>query len=216
MSYPQKIFRCFVALVAVNLLSHANADVPVDKTLESRLNNSFVTLRGQAVETSAQGFLLDYGEGTVFVEMDDWDRFLEGRLVLEGAEVTVYGLIDEDFYHQRRIKAASLYIDDLDKVFSNISPTTEESMGVYFYTGPVGHDLVLTGIVRSAQEREFTIDTGNREINVDTTMMLFDPLDEFGFQKIDVGDVVRVYGDLNSNLFEANEIIAQAIVSLDS
>ncbi len=40
-------------------------------------------------------------------------------------------------------------------------------------------------------------------------------MDDEGFQKIEEGDRVRVYGDLDTSLFDETEIAADVIVTLD-
>ena len=50
-----------------------------------------VTLTGVVTDAGPGGFFLDYGAGMIFVEMDDFDFYPEGRNLLEGDHVIVQG-----------------------------------------------------------------------------------------------------------------------------
>ncbi|MFP4521706.1 MAG: hypothetical protein ACLFQK_06125 [Fibrobacterota bacterium] len=70
-----------------------------------------------SVAASDNSFELDYGEVIVTVEMDDWDWYKEGKGIIEGDEVTVYGAVDNDTYEMTTIEASSVYVEDLNAYF---------------------------------------------------------------------------------------------------
>lgn len=74
----------------------------------------------------------------------------------------------------------------------------------------------LTGTVTSTSEFEFTIDTDLQQMTIDTTSLSYDPLDEKGYQEINEGDLVTVTGDLDIDLVENMELMADSIVILDN
>lgn len=198
------------------LAATAQADHHLDKTMKAKVDGSFVSLRGTVVDTADNAFLLDYGEGKVGVEVDDWDYDNEGDLFADGDKVTVFGLVDDDFYQTRTIEAESIYVDDLNTTLSNFSAADEESIGMYrYYVGPTAHEIEILGTVTSTNGREFTIDTGNKEVTVDTMLLAYNPMDDSGYQQIDNGDVVRVGGDLDIGLFEKQEVIARSVISIN-
>jgi len=178
-------------------------------------DGTWVTVKGTVVEQEPEHFVLDYGEDTIIVEVDDFDTVPEGRLVFEDDEVTVHGKIDNDFYQKKTIEAESLYIDDLNLSVSSPSAADEEDAYFYYYVHtPIDYDLEVRGEVSSVDGREFTIDYGDQKLTVDTSLMAYNPMDDKGFQQVDEGDHVIVSGELDLDLFEEQELIAENIVTI--
>jgi hypothetical protein len=69
-------------------------------------------------------------------------------------------------------------------------------------------------VTRINNAREFTIRSGKRPILVDTDEMPYNPLDNQGDQRIEIGERVRVVGTLDRDFFERDEIKAAAIMTL--
>ncbi len=63
--------------------------------------------------------------------------------------------------------------------------------------------------------REFTIDTGPRKLTVDTIMMDYNPMDETGYQKIEVGDYVSATGNMDYDSWEEKELMADYVITLE-
>ena len=150
-------------------------------------DDTWISLSGEVASAGAASFILDYGEGVVTVEMDDWDWYGDA-----------YGLLPGDV-----------------NTFFYASGADEEDYASVV-TAIYDYDLELTGEVTSISGREFTLDTGARQISVDTIGMPYNPLDELGYQEIDVGDRVTVFGDLDYALFDERELAAETIVTLQA
>lgn len=193
-------------LSAVCMLS-VHAEDPYEKA-----DDSFITLSGEVASATPSAFVLDYGEGLVTVEMDDWDWYADGYGILPEDEVTVYGYVNDDFYETTSIEASSVYVEDLNTYFY-ASGADEESVAAYT-TAIYDLDFEITGTVTEVDGREFKVDTGNRTITVDTWQLGFNPLDEQGFLKIDVGDRVTVFGDLDRDIFDRRELSAESVIKL--
>lgn len=103
-------------------------------------HGSYVTLGGTVAEASANQFVLDYGEGTIVVEMDDWDWYPEGHDLLENDQVVIYGYVDDDFYERRTIEASSVYVTDAGTQFY-ASGVDEEDFPVTTVSGRLDYDL---------------------------------------------------------------------------
>lgn len=178
-------------------------------------DGSWITLSGKVTSTTADTFMLDYGKGLVTVEMDDWDWFEESGEVLPGDEVTVYGEVDDDTYETAKIEANSVYVDSLGTYFY-ANPADEESPGDIDVapTIEIGQ-LVLTGTVTGVNGREFTIDSGDQLMTIDTSLMTYDPTDNEGYQQIEEGDLVSVTGDVDVDSWENSELMADTVVTLD-
>lgn len=176
-------------------------------------DESWISLSGTVVTAGANTFELDYGEGIVTVEMDDWDWYSEAYPILSGDRVTVYGRVDDDLYETTSIEASSVYVKGFNTYFY-ASAADEESAVPYVSVLYADADLQFTGIVTSIDGREFTIDTGTRTMKVDTIMMPYNPMDDKGFQKVRKGDYVQVTGDIDVDVFEKTELMADTITTL--
>lgn len=184
-----------------------------------RSDDSWVTLNGRVLSAGNDSFVLDYGDGTITVEMDDWDWYEEGNLLSAGDRVSVSGLIDDDFLEKRSIEASTVYVEDLNTYFYASAADEEDPyfVSTTYYIQPLGDEsqLSLTGTVGQVSGREFTLDTGTGSIQVDTSYMRYNPLDKQGFQRVSRGDKVSVSGELDLDFFEEREILADSVISLN-
>jgi len=104
------------------------ATMPLLAAEESSLvtDNSWISLSGTVVDAGARTFELDYGDGLVVVEMDDWDWYGEAFSIMEGDQVTVYGMVDDDLYETTSIEASSVYVKNLNTHFYASDADKEE------------------------------------------------------------------------------------------
>ncbi len=213
--------RCTAVLAAVSmawLASSSIAQQPESPDPYARPDQSWISISGTAVHPVLDGFTLDYGEGTVFVEMDDWDWYNDSSSVLDGDKVTVYGEIDDDFFEATTIEAGSVYVENLGTYFYANSDDEESAYTstAWISTAPiVVGETTARGIVTDVTGREFTIDTGLRQITVDTIGMAYNPMDDQGYQQIDEGDYVSVTGEMDYDFWENRELAADIIINLD-
>ncbi|WP_237066361.1 hypothetical protein [Microbulbifer guangxiensis] len=203
-----------VGAAGLVLSSAAVAEDPYDKA-----DDSWISVTGTVVSAQADRFALDFGEGVITVEMDDWDWYQEGQALLDGQEVIVYGRIDDDLYEIRSIEAASVHVDSLNSTFFASALDEEDINNIYvgsYFAFPrtEGQEVSLTGRVKAIEGREFTLDTGVREMRIDTIGLGYNPLDDEGYQQIDAGDFVSVSGELDLGFFEENEIRADRVLTL--
>ncbi len=184
----------------------------------AKADDSWISISGEVKDVTADAFKLDYGDGEIIVEMDDWDSDADGFKLVDGDKVNVYGYVDDDLYETRSIEAGSVYVESLGTYFYASSEDEEGGVDVYpAYTTAavvVPGALELTGTVTEVTGREFTIDTGTSKMTVDTVGMSYNPMDDEGFQKISKDDRVRVYGNIDVNLFEKTEFAATTVVTL--
>lgn len=177
-------------------------------------DGSWISISGEVTSATDNAFVLDYGEGLITVEMDDWDWYEEGKALIAGDNVTVYGRVDDDLYETATIEASSVYVKNLNTYFYASAADEEDAAFTIVTTPLVVAWMDLTGTVTSVEGREFTLDTGNRQIRVDTSSMVYNPMDDEGFQKIKEGDQVKVSGKMDYDLFEKKELMADSIISL--
>lgn len=179
-------------------------------------DRSWITLNGVVESVRPDTFVLDYDKGKVLVEMDDGDRDADAYKLMPGDKVTVSGRIDDDFFETTTIEAYSVYVKNIDTTFF-ASPRDEEGGSQYIVnvTVPPAEDQFnLVGTVTRVSDDEFVLDTGLRSVNVEIDEMDYNPLDDEGYQKIEVGDRVMVSGRFEYDFFEGREVEAESIMKL--
>lgn len=180
-------------------------------------DDSWISISGTVQDVGADIFVLDYGDGLITVEMDDGDRDADGYKLVEGDKVTVNGIVDDDLYETATIEASSVYVESIGTYFF-ASPLDEEDVTLDTFvtiTAPIEtSSTVVQGTVTRVDDDEFTLDAGPRELRVEVDDMPYNPLDDKGYQKIEKGDRVSVYGRMDDDLFEGRELEADSVVTL--
>lgn len=208
----------FMATHAAN--AQENANDPNANDPYAMEDDSWISISGTVVTPNEDSFTLDYGEGIVQVEMDDWDTYGDAYRLLDGDRVTVYGEVDDDLFELDTIEAGSVFVQDMNTYFYASSADEEgREYTRYFWTMPSPMALnkaTVRGTVTSVnrEEREFTIDTGRQEITVETVTVDYNPLDDLGYQQIDRGDRVSVTGDFDRDFLEGRIFEAETVITL--
>ncbi|MDP0491773.1 MAG: hypothetical protein Q7Q71_12050 [Verrucomicrobiota bacterium JB023] len=178
-------------------------------------NNSPIKVAGKVTRVEGNAFILDYGEGAITVEMDDYDWYPEHMNMLVGDDVVVRGFIDHDEGEIRSIEAGSVFVKGMNTYFY-ASPDDEEDVTInYVPPVPVVYpQMELRGKVLAVDGREFVLEQPTGKVVVNTAGMSYDPTDNHGYQKITPGDFVSVIGEEEKQLLSKNEIRADSIVTL--
>ena len=163
-------------------------------------DNSWISINGEVTSVSADEFELDYGDGTITVEMDDGDRDADGYKLLRGDEVRVSGLIEDSFFETTTIDASA--IDDEYYGYDVISPLTTDT----FVEG------TITSV--SVDDEQFTLDTGLQMLTVEVDELLSNPLDNEGYQQLEMGDRVRVNGEIDYDFFQGRVFEADYVTNI--
>ena len=195
--------------------AQAQTPMEVEATADARVrtaaNMEWITVAGPIGDLTAEGFGLDYGDGTIRVEMDGFAADGTARLQ-PGDWVTVSGRIDDDLWERRSIEASSVYVPRLQQWLTASSADEEGAPMAYALidTPDEGDWLGVTGVVTAVSpiDNEVQIDTGPMNVKVDT--------DALGYETVArPGDRVSVYGQLDdTDLFDGREIDASSIVIL--
>lgn len=202
------LFAQVLSATAMLAAVAVGAEEPYEKP-----DDTWISIDGTVTEVSADEFTLDYGEGIITVEMDDGDRDADGYKLDEGDPVRVTGIIDDDLYELRTIEASSVYVEDIGTYFY-ASALDEEDTFITYTTPVTISDAVIQGTVTEVEDEEFIVDTGLRSVRVEVDEMAYNPLDDEGYQQIDVGDRVSVTGQMDDDLFEGREFVADSVVTL--
>ncbi|GGD84638.1 hypothetical protein GCM10011515_00480 [Tsuneonella deserti] len=179
-----------------------NADASV-ATVAKPVNGDWITIDGVIASKFPDQFILDYGTGKIDVEMDDWDKTLEGVALLPGDKVSVTGRVDNDLFEKASIEASSVYVSNLNTTFF-ASGADEEDLGLH----PVPETTLNSGVdytgwVTGTWDKGFSLGAGPMLVRVDTSNVK-NPLVRNG---ISAGDRVYVWGDL---AFKKGESVLEA------
>lgn len=210
MIHKRTLMSLAIFALAALLASPAIAQDPYEKP-----DDSWISISGTVGTVFPQSFTLDYGDGIVTVEMDDWDHDADAYKLMQGDEVVVTGRIDDDLFESTKIEAGTVYVEDLNTYFY-ASAADEEGHWAAVTTPIVISETTVVGTVTSVDGREFQVDTMTTDLTVDTREMAYNPLDEEGFQQIEVGDRVRVSGDLETEFFLGRELMADSVITLSN
>jgi len=176
--------------------------------LKAAEDREWVTVSGVVTASINESFTLNYGEGMITVEMDDYDAYND-NVFTDGDRVTVTGRIDDDFYETRSIEASSVFSKKHDTFFY-ANPADEES-ALFAYpvaTFAANNDWVgVTGMVEQVGNGEMIVDLGAYPMTIDTTELPAKP----GAEK---GDRVSIYGKIDRDVFEGRELVASSVVTL--
>ncbi len=206
--------RAITTIVSTFLISaFLAAPAAAEENPYAMADNAWISMSGEVEAVDPDEFVLDYGDGSVIVEMDDGDRDADAYKLMKGDDVTVSGLVDDDFFETTTIEASSVYVDKLGTYFY-ASAVDEEDDFVTIHTPVIMSETVVQGTVKEVNDEEFVVDTGFDELTVEVEEMAYDPLDDQGYQKVEAGDVVSVTGDMDDDFFEGRELVADTVTVL--
>lgn len=183
-------------------------------------DDTWISISGTVASPTPDSFSLDYGEGTITVEVGDWEPYRHAYAMMDGDRVAVYGQVDENLFRRDTIEARSVYVESLNTHFhASAAEDQTDRYTPYSWAAPAPLTLnraTVRGTVHNVEpdEGEFTVDSGNRQIKVETESLGYDPLDELGFQKVEKGDTVSVSGQFNSDFLEGRVLDADQVISL--
>lgn len=172
-------------------------------------DGEWITVTGDVTDVTPQGFKIDYGTGSIPVEMDGLLADSASRL-RAGDWVSVSGRIDDSFWERRSIEASSVYSARLqERLWASAVDEERDTLGLAMIDVPdQGEWLGVTGQVVSVDQvqNEMVVDVGAMNLQVDTSALA-------GPVLADKGDSVSVYGVFdNADLWDAREIDATSVV----
>lgn len=206
-----------MASIAV-LLSAGAAHAEIAKDTNPDLtDNNYVSLSGTVGKILDQDeFELNYGTGTIKVDMDDnWPSILtkEGAtnaatLLKAGDKVTVSGKVDKNWLTANEIDAEAVTFKSGSHLITYSKEERSENMwdrGMDYFreSGQISMNGKVTEV---KNDHEFILQYGGGTIQVDT-----DPLEVPPSKPIAVGDTITVIGTYDKGITERNEIQATRI-----
>ncbi len=220
MRHTRKMNALAASTAVAALMAASPLAAETDNAPKMHEDGTWLTMTGTVAEASANNFILDYGQDTVTVELDEWGWYTDTFTGLPGDKVTVSGRVDKDGFEARKIEAAFVYLHD-QFTYHYASPQDEEDVGYSAHAlslTPTDSNMSAVGYVDEIHDEEFILDTGYGEVRVDTRALPYNPLDEHGYQELEPGERVSVAGMLEPDsfdgFFEKREILAYSVIEL--
>ena len=166
-----------------------------------------IKLTGRVTEAFTNTFTLDYGKGSITVEVDDYDSYEEGYNIEKGDQVIVTGKIDADLGQERTIEASEVYIPAVDLRIEACSHD-EEDHRVEVFTQRLsnGTEVELRGVIKNIESGVCTIQSSKGELEV--------RLSDLRQQKVEtlvLGQAIKVSGVYKKRLLRNDMILAQVV-----
>ena len=185
-------------------------------------DDTWISLSGTVESVQQDSFVLDYGRASVIVEMDDGDRDADAYALLQGDNVVVNGLIDDDFFEMTTIEASSVYVESINSYF--YASAMDEESATFFdpiisVVGPIVEgDATIQGTITAVEplEEELVLNTGDRVMIVEVDDLGYDALDNEGYLQLDVDDEIIVSGTMTEEMFENRLFEADYIVTVNN
>jgi uncharacterized protein YdeI (BOF family) len=209
---PNEFLRCRVfgaALASAAMALPVHAQDPYE-----RVDEAWISIGGSVSSVSEDRFTLDYGDGAIYVEMDDGDRDADAYRLLPGDRVNVMGKIDDDMFESTSIEAAAVYVEKLGTTFYT-DPYDEEDVVVGILVPVAPAATTVTGTVLRIGNNELTISTGAGPLTLDVGALADDPLDDEGYPQIRVGDRVRAIGQMDARFFAEPELSVEVLTLMN-
>lgn len=207
--------------ISVGTVVLSASTVALAQSPELQPDDTWISLSGTVESVERDSFVLDYGRGFVTVEMDDGDRDADAYALLQGDNVIVNGMIDDDLFETTTIEASSVYVESISAYFF-ASPVDEESAGLYTPALPLAVPVVAgqasihgTIVAIDPNEQEVVLDTGLNTLVVELDDLSFDPFDDQGYVKLDLRDQITVNGSISDDFFEGHVFEGDYLVSIN-
>lgn len=217
-------------LIAASLVVSASAVIAEEKPLAESEPGSTVLLNGQVKSIDGNEFQLDFGGDTIEVDLDGWAWEDDVASYLKiGEQVSVGGTIEDGLLETRSLDATNIYvaasttyysIDDSSPAYlnqyenSSTQGSSQEQSSQDRQKLTNGAFVSVKGIVASISGRELTLDSGNMSVKVDTSDMLYNPLEKDIGESVQKGDRVYAYGEVNEAFLSGKVISASSIVKM--
>jgi len=205
-----KLATAISAVIAATFSTVAIAQDHDSDVLERYSEGTSLTVTGSIAEIGDDEFDLKTKSGLVTIEMDDSDRDADEYGLSVGDKVTATGSVDDDFFEGREIEADAVYIHKLDVTFTMLDDM-DPAWGLFSSWDSDDEMSTMTGKITSIDDDEFTLSTGNMNLTVETDELDDSPMDDDGYLRLEVGDRVRVRGELEDGWFEDRELEATEI-----
>lgn len=182
----------------------------------SQASTTWISLTGTVTEVDSKFITMDYGEGELIVDTDTLQLDQTAFENLNDATVTVTGMLNQQLLTEGRMRASSLYLENVGTAFVAANTMAHESD---MLISAAGLDLdksevTLIGNVTTLSDDAFQFGAGDAALTVEVDDLRDNPLDKDGYLVLKHGDRVKVTASIEDDFFEDYEIDADTIVRL--
>ncbi|WP_334018248.1 hypothetical protein [Alteromonas sp. S015] len=220
-----------VAMMGTSAIAHANIDEmkaaqmqaasksvqPSSRTLVS--GDTWITLTGEVSSVDSKFFTLDYGDGSIFVELKDTDLDSRAYANMKGEDVMVTARLDDGMFSSERLIAQSVIVDGMDTVYLADS-VNQASADLYLSTASNiefdDEEMVLVGTVKSIGKEVIQIAVGDTTLTVELDELESAPVDSEGYLTLIEGERVRITGELEDDFFNRFIVEADTLTKMKS
>ena len=167
-------------------------------------NGAEIRLAGEVTKAGAHSFKLDYGKGSILIEVDDYDSYEEGYNVEIGDQVVVWGKVDADPGETRTIEASEVYIPSVDLRIEVCADDEEDPRDrAIAQRLSNGTKVELQGVIKNIKSEVCTIQCskGNLEIHLSS-------LGKQQRKNLLLGQAIKVSGVYKNRLLRNDMIVA--------
>ncbi|MBC53463.1 MAG: hypothetical protein CMQ34_06450 [Gammaproteobacteria bacterium] len=208
-------------MTAIGAVLYSTSTVALAQTPDQQPDGTWISLSGSVESVERNSFVLDYGRGFITVEMDDGDRDADAYALLQGDNVIVNGMIDDDLFETTTIEARSIFVESISAYFV-ASPVDDETARAYSPAFPLAVPVVAgqasihgSIVAIDPDEQEIVLDTGLNTLVVELDDLPYDPFDDEGYFKLDLRDKITVSGSLSDDFFEGHVFEGDYLVSIN-
>ncbi len=169
-------------------------------------DGSWIGISGTVESAGAGDFVLNYGDGTITVQLaDDTTR---SHKFMENERVMVFGIVDERLFRSTMIQARAVFVESLSTYVHVVEENEDRLKSI---TPTIVSGTVLHGRVTGITARHLTLDKGDRMITVDLTRLPYNAMEATGKDRISEGDRITVLGDIDRTFWKGHVMRASSI-----
>ena len=181
--------------------------------------DTWITLTGEVTDVDSKFFTLDYGDGTIFVELHNTDLDAQAYEELEGKDVMVTAQLDDGLFTDSRIVAQSVFVDELETTYL-ADDVDQHSADMYLSAANSldvdDEEMVLVGTVQSIGKKALQLKVGDSTLTVELDDLDDMPLDQDGKLTLIKGERVRVTGEMEEEFFNTFTVEAEGLMKMKS
>ena len=195
-----KAHRSFLPLLFVTLASTAtwaqDTQTRGNNDPHDRGDGSWIGITGHVESTAPGSFILDYGDGTIKVELEPTSS--QQHAFIQDEKVRVYGAVDAGLFKAKTIKAHAVYVESMKTYVC----TTEGAEPVLTSFAPtIFSGVMIHGRVTAVNGSTLMVDEGDQLIEVDASKLDTAAGGTATGAPVKVGDLVTVVGHMDEGLF---------------
>jgi len=176
-----------------------------EELMKDTEDGSWIGVSGTVEKSSSKGsFVLDYGEGTILVNVDP-EATVPHEFTANEA-VTVYGILDEGFFKAATINARTVYLESMKSYACSMDGADNK---VASFVPAIHTASIVHGRVTKVSGDNFMVNEGGTMITVDASGMKGTTKGDT--PAVQVGDRVTVIGDINKSFFSGRKLAATSM-----